>query len=627
MAAVGTLLLPARAAAASPIVKVAVVIGNNRSLGGRRPDLHYADDDAARYYGILSTIAPQRTALLAAFDRDTARLFPAACASAVAPTRAALEQAGRTMAEQVRAASASGSETELYFVFAGHGDVDGGTGFIELSDSRFTSNDLERWLRAIPFTRAHVILDSCNSFFMLGVRKPGGRYFATPEDATRSLASRLRNVGVFLSTSSEGESFEWSELQSGIFSHVVRSGLLGAADANGDGSVSYLELSAFVATAAADVKNPNMRPHVFARGPGARDDAPIVRLADRVGVRRLSLSDRVPLRIRLRDREGLPMLDANAEARTSLEIALPAGWASGAVIERAASPRDSSPALELYAVPDVKEAIELAALEPMSARGDARGPSEIFGKLFTRPFGPRALAAFVTAQSAAPPPVFGVSREDAERMNLILGQIEAAERGQRILSGSVLLGAGTLLGGLGAAFLAYPHQIDDEDPKGAKIFGGVYAGLGALYVGYGAYTLAFPRRGEQAASEFRLTLRRTGDYAQAYVVADRRLQELAARERRQRWTIGIVGGVLIAGSVTGITLNELSSPTASERIGGCALGGSGIVVGGSLLATAFFESPMERLLRMWRQDPGLVEFQPTAAAPRGGFLLGIGGVF
>src|SRR5690606_15812874 len=121
------------------------------------------------------------------------------------------------------------------------------------------------------------------------VRKPGGRRFATPEDAARALSSRLPNVGVFLSTSADGEAFEWSEIQSGIFSHVVRSGLLGAADANADGSVSYVELAAFVDTATSEVPNPLMRPQVFARGPGALDDAPIARLHSMSSVRWLEL--------------------------------------------------------------------------------------------------------------------------------------------------------------------------------------------------------------------------------------------------------------------------------------------------------------------------------------------------
>ena len=312
----------------------AVVIGNNKSLGRRRPDLHYADDDAARYYEILQTLAPGAVSLLSEFDRDTARLFPQVVPRAALPTRGALDAAGKHLAEQVNAARNAGRETDVYFVFAGHGDVAEGEGFIELADERFRSSDLVAWLRAIPFTRAHVILDSCNSFFMLGVRKPGGRHFATSEDATRALASRLPNVGVFLSTSAEGEAFEWSEIQSGIFSHVVRSGLLGAADANGDGSVSYLELAAFVHTATADVRNPNMRPHVFSRGPGAKGDAAIMRLHNMTAVRRFELGDASSIRIRLRDENGLPLLDAHTERALPLRIALPEAWAKGAVLER-----------------------------------------------------------------------------------------------------------------------------------------------------------------------------------------------------------------------------------------------------------------------------------------------------
>ncbi|MEN9581538.1 MAG: hypothetical protein RJA70_4547, partial [Pseudomonadota bacterium] len=219
-----TSVVQPRTAAAEPKL-FAVVIGNNKSLNARRPDLHYADDDAARYFQILQTMAPERVSLLSEFDRDTRRLFPEVESQAQRATRAGLLALGQSLKQQVSAANAAGHETELYFVFAGHGDVAQGEGFVELADARLTSSDLEQWLRAIPFTRAHVILDSCNSFFMLGVRKPGGRHFATSEDAARSLSSKLPNVGVFLSTSAEGEAFEWSEIQSGIFSHVVRSGL------------------------------------------------------------------------------------------------------------------------------------------------------------------------------------------------------------------------------------------------------------------------------------------------------------------------------------------------------------------------------------------------------------------
>ena len=113
---------PSVGPAASPErLSFAVVIGNNKSLGRRRPDLHYADDDAARYFEILQTIAPARVSLLAELDRDTERLFPTARAQAQPPTGKALDAVGRRLAAQVQAARQAGHETEVYFIFAGAG--------------------------------------------------------------------------------------------------------------------------------------------------------------------------------------------------------------------------------------------------------------------------------------------------------------------------------------------------------------------------------------------------------------------------------------------------------------------------------------------------------------------------
>ncbi len=75
----------ARGASGRPHVSFAVVVGNNKALDHRRPDLHYADDDAAKYFAILQTIAPDRTFLLTEFDDDTTRLFPAVRPHATPP--------------------------------------------------------------------------------------------------------------------------------------------------------------------------------------------------------------------------------------------------------------------------------------------------------------------------------------------------------------------------------------------------------------------------------------------------------------------------------------------------------------------------------------------------------------
>ncbi len=633
-AADGTNNVPAASASANPSaaperLTFAVVIGNNKSLGRRRPDLHYADDDAARYFEILQTMAPGRVSLLADFDRDTQRLFPDAKLHATPPKRTTLQLLGQQLAQQVRAAQLAGHETEVYFVFAGHGDVAEGEGFIEMADARFRSRDLEAWLRAIPFTRAHVILDSCNSFFMLGVRKPGGRHFATSEDATRALASRLPNVGVFLSTSAEGESFEWSELQSGIFSHVVRSGLLGAADANADGSVSYLELAAFVDTATADVRNPNMRPHVFARGPGSVDSTPIARLRSMTGVRRFELGDAGSLRIRLRDENGLPLLDAHTEHALALQVALPEAWAHGAVLERTTTGSLADPALaqrKLYAVPEPPGTVTLASLADLSAESAGRGPDETFQTLFAQPFGPHAVASYLAARDKQPPPVFGVSKEDLQRMELVLGEIARSEHRKRVTESLGSVGAGVLIGGAGIGVLQVDPKLSGAQKTKQRVIGGGLLGLGGLFSIGGAGALFEATPGEKAAAEFHAAVASGADPGQAFAAADRRLQEMVKNRKSERVAGIIVGSIALVGSTTGFVVSEFLPAARGERMVRRLGWGAGIWVGGMMLGDALVtETSAESLTRIWRDDPSLNQYQPRLSVSSDGAFLSLSG--
>ena len=621
--------LAALAQVPKPKATFAVVVGNNRSLGARRPDLHYADDDAARYFELLQMMAPGNVSLLSDFDRDTGALFAEARVQATRPTRAELMRVGAEVAQKVRAAAAAGRETQVYFVFAGHGDVDQGVGYIELADARFTSSDLEVWLRQIPFTRAHVILDSCNSFFMLGVRKPGGRHFVTPEDDAKALASRMPNVGVFLSTSAEGEAFEWSEIQSGIFSHVVRSGLLGAADANLDGQVSYVELAGFVESATADVHNANMRPHIFARGPFARDDAVILDLRGSSDARRFRLSDSDSLRLRLRDREGLPLLDAHSEAGTRLEFALPERWAKGAMVERVTRNQEQAAELSYYAVPESPQLVEMASLQPVAARGETRGPAEVFQNLFARPFGPAALARYVAERRSRPPEVYGVSHEDTARMELVLTEIEHADRNRRLVVGSSLLGFGTVLGVEGITQYHYGNRLPGFSTRSAHNWGAFNLGLGALWVLRGGYELAFARSsGEKAAAEFRAAVQSGGDPVRAFALADARLQTMVESERRSRWVLGALGGSIALLSTAVVVGFEVEPASPQTRYNSRLFGGTGIFVGGIMLASSLLiESPTERLTRIWRSDPSLVQFQPVVTASSNGATFGLVGSF
>jgi hypothetical protein len=589
----------------------AVVIGNNKSLGRRRPELHYADDDAARYFEILETMAPGRVFLLSDFDRDTGRLFPETKPRATAPSRKNLDAVGRRLAAEVQRARAEGHETEVYFVFAGHGDVERGEGFVELADHRLRSSELKAWLRAIPFTRAHVILDSCNSFFMLGVRKPGGRHFATSEDAARALSADLPNVGVFLSTSAEGEAFEWSEIQSGIFSHVVRSGLLGAADANADGSVSYLELSAFVDTATSEVKNPNMRPHVFARGPGAVDHTPIARLHSMSGVRRFALSDADSLRVRLRDRHGLPLLDAHTERARELSLALPEAWARGSLVERTRGDATSTAPVSTYAIPDASDTVTLAALTDVTPASAVRGPDETFKPLFAKPFGPGALASYVATRKDQPPPVYGVSKEDTQRMDLVLDQMATFERGRRYAESLGAIGFGVLITGAGIGVLHLDPDLTASEKTEARILGGALLGLGGLFTLGGAGALFARNPGEEAADEFRAILRAGGDPARAFAVADERLREIAKARRAERYAAGFFGSLFFLGSTTGFVWSEIAADEGDSRMGPRLGWGAGALGGLLMIAdAALMDTPTDSLTRIWRDDPSLNQYQP-----------------
>lgn len=608
-------------------VSFAVVIGNNKSLGNRRAELRYADDDAARYFEILQTMAPGRVTLLAELDRDTQKLFPAARARALTPSRKNLEAAGKRLAAEVAAARAAGHETDVYFVFAGHGDVAQGEGFIELFDSRFRSSDLTAWLQAIPFSRGHVILDSCNSFFMLGARKPGGRHFATSEDASRALAAKLPNVGVFLSTSADGEAFEWSEIQSGIFSHVVRSGLLGGADANGDGEVSYVELAAFVDTATTDVRNPNMRPHVFSRGPGARNEAPIASLQSMTGVRRFELSDAGTLRVRLRDENGVPLMDAHSERARPLRLAVPEGWARGSVVERSLGVVGEKPSL--FGVPEAEApgTITLAALTPLEATRSTRGPGETFEPMFSRPYGPAALAEYRARQDQLPPPVYGVSREDTLRMQLLLDQLASVDRGKRLSESIGGIGFGALLTGAGIGVL----HVDDDATKGekreARILGGVMLGVGGLFVVSAVGSLVATRDGEIAAREFRKAVQTGQDPSRAFAQADEVVRSLIKKRREERMAEGFIGAIVIVGSATGLTLGEIAAEGGGNRMGR-RLGWSAGMLGGAMMLgdALFMKQPVDTLTNIWQEDPSLNQYQRpqvragVAISDKGAFL-------
>jgi hypothetical protein len=601
-----------------------LVVASNRGPALDRPPLQYADDDGAKYREVFASLAGEdNTVLLTELDADSARLFPHLVGKVAAPTRAQVLAASERLARRAREVQRAGGRVGFYFVFAGHGDVDGGRGFLELADSAFTAADVDNLLRSVGADEAHVILDSCNSFFVINPRKPGGRRFATPRDAAEKLARQLPNVGVFLSTSAESEVFEWSELQSGVFSHAVRSGLMGAADANRDGRVSYEELAAFVETSAAEIKNPAYRPKVFARGPNGDDERTLFDLS-RTRALAVRIDDGGALRLAARDGDGLRWLDAHKEAGQSLELHLPAALAGHLDIERL-SPAGAVEAR--YSIPESKDApVVLASLSPQAAQSTARGGQEVFRGLFVRPFGARALAAYQEEHRHTPEPVYGLSREDSAHMGLLLEQLSASERHQRRSMAGINLAFAAASGtyfGLASRAGGLKHG-----ERTAFLFSG--AVLTGVSLGAGLYRLLHVSERERIFEDFRAQMTApNADQARIAAAIEERLVKVQAEEHRRRmWAL--ISGYAVTALVGGaVVLNELSTDQSRdyrmlER--GFLLGMTGMVLG-ITLKEQFTTSPTDKFIELWRKDPHRVQVDVSLAPIPGGGMVGLSGKY
>ncbi len=609
------LLVPrgARAEGAPERTVFALIVTNNKSQKLARPDLHYADDDGAKYHALFRTLAPEaNVTLLTAFDRDTAKLFPDLDGKVAPPEKARVISAFATTAQRVRESVAKGARVDFYFVFAGHGDVDEGKGFVELADGKLVSDELTSLVASVPATRSHVILDSCNSFFVLNARKPGGRRFVTAAEAGERLNKTLPTVGVFLSTSAEAETFEWSELGAGIFSHAVRSGLSGAADANGDGDVSYEELAAFVHTAAKDVKNPRYRPSVFARGPSGHGSEALVSLKKANAVKL-----RVPVdktRVTVRDADDLPWIDAHLEGDREIELVVPERIVKGASVELPGSERQ---ALERTA-----DGLVLAASQPLKLA--SRGQADLFKSLFMRPFGPRAFAQYEDEVTNEPPPVYGVASDDVKRMRELLWHASATARSDRKLQGLALTSVGVLYAGLGGYLIARNESREET------LLGATAAAVGAVPLTFGAWSFLRSSREERAYEWFEdARARNAPDFM---VTAEAKLFALARRDREERlfWRwFGIGAGIYTVGTYA--TFAVAASRLESRSGEAVTFGMAAFVAAAAFtipIVGTFTPTSTERLAEIWANDPSRVRLDPESLKPKSDFSIraGLGGV-
>ena len=207
------LLAPARARA--DVVRYALIIGNNAG-DSDEPRLSYAEDDARRIQEVLRELGGFRlenTMLVRGEDSETVRR-----------ALIALNDRIRTQAQA----------SELVVYYSGHADA----GALHLGKSQLDLPELEQLVRGSSASLRVLILDACRSGALTRVKggaiEPGFSVAIDPQMASDGV--------VFWTASSASENAQESDaLRGSFFTHYLISGLLGAADLDGNGAVTLGE--------------------------------------------------------------------------------------------------------------------------------------------------------------------------------------------------------------------------------------------------------------------------------------------------------------------------------------------------------------------------------------------------
>lgn len=284
--ALALLLVPATVRADEGTRVFVTIIANNGSYDGSRPALRFADDDGVRYREIFGLYS-RNVELYTVMDAETQQTFADQVSSTRLPKRDEVFSGLTRTFEKIREAKASGARTVFYFIYSGHGDVRDGTGFVHLLDGPFSRQDLyAKVIAASPADVNHVVVDACNAYFMVASRGKGPKQAGDYTGLVKTLVNRESldahpNTGVVLATTTAAEVHEWSRVEAGVFSHELRTAMSGAADANGDGNVSYDEVAAFLAAANGGVPDPKARVQALTRPPRQNLAEPFVQVTQR----------------------------------------------------------------------------------------------------------------------------------------------------------------------------------------------------------------------------------------------------------------------------------------------------------------------------------------------------------
>ena len=266
----------------------AIVIGNNAppaTQHNRLSTLKYADDDVIRMYQFFRRFGSE-VHLLTVADSASQRRYPEIASLAKLPDMENLLNSVGSIERRIAQDRANGRKPVVYLYFSGHGthDAQGIPGLV-LMDANLTRETLYREIiDALDAEYFHVFIDACYAEGVVGSRglfdnEESARTVALSSEEQRAAKTPVPDdypeLGIFVSSSANRQSHEWSRLESGVFTHVVLSGLSGLADINGDGQIAYSELYAFSAAANRSVKKSLAQINVVVAPPGRNLNVPI----------------------------------------------------------------------------------------------------------------------------------------------------------------------------------------------------------------------------------------------------------------------------------------------------------------------------------------------------------------
>ncbi len=309
-------------------VHYAIVVGNNAppKSAPQLSTLRYADDDAVRFHQLFSGFA--HTSLLAVLDAQTQRRYPQLAQRAELPTLKALERVLGRYRQRMEADLRAGDQPVLYFAFSGHGALDQqGEAFLSFLDGPLDQASLHARVLSQPARYTHLLIDACRAGSVVGLRGETKVVTVDPTVAARAFAHRPLppHVGALVATTERQEAHEWARFEAGVFTHELLSGLLGAADVNGDLKVEYSELQAFIASANRDISDPRAHPQVLARAPSRNVHASLIELQRLSGAAVLKGDPGSLGRFYIELESGQRYLDAHLARGTRTWLALPAG--------------------------------------------------------------------------------------------------------------------------------------------------------------------------------------------------------------------------------------------------------------------------------------------------------------